>query len=243
MTENTEHVIDDLAAYALGSLEPAASARVDRHIATCASCASRLVQYHGLVGVLPLALTPVAPPPDLWAAIRAELRPRDGFAVWTRRSMPLRWLRPAAWLMAAAIGALVMTWNLHLRTELARYVEGPQVEKLARRPARLVILKGAAQPEASARIFAAVDGQSGHMAVVGLPPLPQRRVYQLWFVPKTPSPAEKAATFNVDSQGRAWVVIKVPAALDDTRTIVVTGDPAGSPTPTGPPLLEAQPWR
>ena len=243
MTEDAEHVIDDLAAYALGALEPAESARIDRHIATCASCASRLLQYRGLIGVLPLALTPLAPAPDLWTTIRAELRPRDGSAVWTRRSIRSTWLRRAGWLTAAAIGALVITWNLHVHTELARYAEGPQVEKLARRPARLVILTGAARPEASARIFAAVDGQSGHMAVVDLPPLPQHRVYQLWFLPKAASPAQKAATFNVDSEGRAWVVIKVPASLDDIRAIVVTDDPAGSPTPTGPPLLEAQQWR
>src|SRR5713226_1130122 len=45
----------------------------------------------------------------------------------------------------------------------------PQVEKLARRPARLVILTGAARSHASGRVFAAVDGQSGHMAITGLP--------------------------------------------------------------------------
>ena len=44
MTENSDHVVDDLAAYALGSLETGEHARVDVHVATCTSCASRLAE-------------------------------------------------------------------------------------------------------------------------------------------------------------------------------------------------------
>jgi anti-sigma factor RsiW len=243
VTENTEHVIDDLAAYAFGSLDPAEHGRVDAHVAICASCASRLAEYRAVVGVLPLALTPVAPPTELWDALRGDAhRAHSGQPVW-KRMAALRSYRPARWLAAAAVAALLLTWNVWLQTELTRYAQGPQVEKLARRPARLVILSGAAQPQASARIFAAIDGQSGHMAITGLPVLPQGRVYQLWFVPKAASPALTAANFNVDADGRAWVVIKVPADLDDTRAVIVTEEAAGSSTPTRPPLLEAQKWR
>jgi len=242
VTENTKHVIDDVAAYALGSLDPAEHGRVDAHVAICASCARRLAEYRAVVGALPLALTPVAPPTELWDAIRGDARRvRSDRPVW-KRMAALR-LRPARWLAAAAVAALLLTWNVWLQTELTRYAQGPQVEKLARRPARLVILRGAAQPQASARIFAAIDGQSGHMAITGLPVLPHGRVYELWFVPKAASPARTAATFNVDADGRAWVVIKVPADLDDTRAVIVTEEAAGSLTPTGAPLLEAQKWR
>ena len=244
MTDNSGHVLDDLAAYALGSLEPAEHERIDRHVRVCVSCAGRLDAYRGVVGVLPVALARVAPPADLWAAIRAEVRAHDGAAASRQRSALSRWFRATGWLTAAAAAAVLISWNLHLHTQLARYAQGPQVEKLARRPARLIILTGAAaHSQASARVFAAVDGQSGHMAVTGLPMLPPARVYQLWFLMKTPAPARNAATFNVDADGRAWVVIKVPAALDDTRALVVTNDPVGSSQPTGSPLLEAQQWR
>jgi anti-sigma factor RsiW len=60
VTENAEHVIDALAAYALGSLDAAEHGRVEAHVAICPSCAARLTEYRALVGVLPLALTPVA---------------------------------------------------------------------------------------------------------------------------------------------------------------------------------------
>jgi len=173
VTENTDHVVDDLAAYALGSLEPVEHERIEHHVRACVSCAEHLGEYRALVGVLPAALAPVAPPAEVWAAIRVELRAHDTVAVSTHR----RWLPATGWLIAAAIAAVLITWNLHLHTQLAHYTQGPQVEKLARRPARLIVLTGAAaQPQASARVFAAVDGQSGHMAVSGLPMLPRGRV-------------------------------------------------------------------
>jgi len=56
-------------------------------------------------------------------------------------------------------------------------------------------------------------------------------------LPKTQAATQKAATFNVDSDGRAWVIIRVPIPLDDTRALIVTADPAGSFAPAGPPLL------
>jgi anti-sigma-K factor RskA len=241
---DNEHVVDDLAAFALGSLEPGEHAHVEAHVTTCASCAHRLAEYRALLGTLPLALAPIAPPPDLWDSIRsAARRARNRAPLWKRMAVGDGAFRVARWLAAAAVAAWVITWNVRLQTELTRYAQGPQVEKLARRPARLVILKGTAQPQANARIFAAVDGVSGHMAITGLPPLQTSRVYQLWFLPKA-APALTAATFSVDDNGRAWVVIKVPADLDGTRGLIVTEEPTpGSPAPTGPPLLEAHEWR
>ena len=240
MTENSDHVVDDLAAYALGSLETGEHARVDVHVATCTSCASRLAEYRALVGTLALALARVAPPSDLWDAIRADARRPS---VWRRTAVGGGWFRAARWVAAAAVGAWLVTSNARLQSELTRYAQGPQVEKLARRPARLVILRGVARPQASARVFAAVDGQSGHMAITGLPRLPTGRVYQLWFLPNA-APALTAATFTVDAEGQAWVVIKVPTDLDDTRGLIVTEEPApGSVAPTGPPLVEAREWR
>jgi len=237
--DSSEHVVDDLAAYALGSLETGEHARVDEHVAGCPSCASRLAEYRGLADALPLALAPISPPSDLWDAIRSEAR-RRRLRPRMRSAMGTRWFRAAPWIAAAVVAAWLVTWNVRLQSELTRYTQGPQVEKLARRPARLVILTGAAGSQASARVFAAVDGQSGHMAITGLARLRAGRVYQLWFLPKA-GPALTAATFTVDADGRAWVVIRVPADLDDTRGLIVTEEAApGSPAPTGPPLLEAR---
>jgi hypothetical protein len=150
----------------------------------------------------------------------------------------------ARWpVLVAVIGALVV-WNVTLQREITRRAPGPapgpEVEALSRRPGRIIILKGTERPEASARIFVAVDG-GGHLAVSGLSVLPRTRVYQLWFL-RSGADAVSGAMFRVDSTGRAWVKVTVPASFDDVRAIVVTDEPApGSAVPMGPHLLSNSP--
>jgi hypothetical protein len=238
VTDEHAHVIDDLTAYLLGGLDDAQRVRVDAHVIVCATCAQRLDEFRGVIGSIPLALAPVSPPADAWTTIQTAIRQRPAFT--RSRLSSARWI---GWATAVATIALLLVWNMSLQRDLRHYAEGPQVEKLARRPGRLVILKGNARPDASARLFAAVDGRSGHMAISGLVPLPAGRIYQLWFVSHAGSVAG-AATFAVGRDGRAWVVVNVPAPLEETRAILVTEEPApGSAAPTGTALVEAREWR
>jgi len=231
VSDESAHIIDDLGSYLLNGLDATERGRVEAHLGDCDACARRAAEYRHVVGMLPLGLRPIAPPPDGWSAISSALH--------ARRER----YRRARWAAASAVAAALLVWNVTLQNALRRYDGGPQVEKLARRPARLVILTGVAQPQASARIFAAVDGRSGHMAISGLAPSPAGRVYQLWFVARDGS-AKSAAAFRVDRDGRAWVVIDVPGPLEDMQAIRVTEEGAPeSATPTGVPLLEARDWR
>lgn len=242
MTEEHESLIENLAAYVLESLEGPERVRVEAHVATCATCASRVEEYRAVVGALPIGLDPVAPPPAAWVAIRAAARAH-------RRSSATfvpEWLRALRWPALAALAVSLLVWNVMLQGELTRRAPGPapgpEVEALSRRPGRVVILTGTGKPGASARIFVAVDG-GGHLAISGLNPLPRERTYQLWFV-RTDAPAVTGATFSVDSRGIAWAKVTVPAALEGVQAIVVTEEPApGSTAPTGPQLLNALPWR
>jgi anti-sigma factor RsiW len=242
-----EHLVDDLAAYALGSLEETERARVEAHIAACASCTARLRAYQGVVGSLPLGLVPAPAPPGGWDVIRAAVRARRIRHGWwaTATRLP-NWLRIARWPAVAAALVGLLIWNVTLQRELVRRAPGPapgpEVEALSRRPGRIVILTGSGQPGARARIFVAVDG-GGHLAISGLMPLPRNRIYQLWFM-RTGSPAVSGATFGVDAHGRAWVKVAVPASLDDVQAIAITEEPApGGSSPTGKHLLDSLPWR
>lgn len=237
MIDERDHLLDELAAYALGSLEAPARAEVETHLTSCAACTARLAEYRAVAGVLPLALEPVAPPPETWTGIVAATR--------ARRRRPFRWLAAVKWPAIAALFALVVFWNLALERELSRRspgpAPGPEVEALSRRPGRVIILAGTGAAASSARIFVAVDG-GGHLAVSGLATVPRDRAYQLWFV-RRDAPAASGAIFTVDGSGRAWVKVITPASLDDVRTIVVTEEPvSGSPAPTGHELLVARPW-
>jgi anti-sigma-K factor RskA len=229
-----DHVTDDLAAYVLESLDPPERTRVEVHVATCRACTQRLEEYQAVVGALPLALPPMIPPPEAWATIRSVAGARRG---------RVRSWRRVAWPAVTVLAASLMLWNVVLQRELIQYRSGPQVEALARRPGRMVILLGTSQPGASARLFIASDGGHGHLAVAGLDPLPRDRVYQLWFV-RTGAPAVSAAKFTVDDRRRAWVAVEPPTSLDDVAAITVTAETApGSAAPTGAPQLNARSWR
>jgi len=232
VSEERDHPVDDLAGYALGTLEARERSRLDAHLAVCDACARRLADYRGVVGVLPLALPATPPPAAAWTAIQAAVRARPlRVRRWRTVFYAVRW--PAV----AAVLAAVVGWNIVLQHELARYASGPQVEALSRRPGRMVILKGVAAPAANARMFIAADGGHGHMAISGLTRLPEGRTYQVWFI-QAQGPPLVGGAFDVDTRGRAWVSIDPPANLDDVRGVTVTNEPApGSTAPTGAPLL------
>ena len=242
VTENAEHRIDALAAYALGSLDEAEHGRVEAHVAICASCAGRLAEYRALVGVLPLALTPVAPH-GLWDAIRTDARRvRNRRRIWNGIAA-LHSYRPARWLAAAAVGAMLVTWNLWLQTELTRYPARPagRETRTPTSPTRHPDGRSAAASERSdLRCGRRPERAYGNRWASGAPPGP--RVSTLVRAESRHACAG-GGKFSVDADGRAWVVIKVPVDLDDTRAVIVTEQAAGSSTPNGPPLLEAQKWR
>jgi len=244
VADNLEHVMDDLAAYAIESLEDTERQRVKAHVATCPTCAHRLEEYRAVVGTLPAALPAVSPPPDAWNAIRAAAgKRRPAARRWTKPVAFPGWLRAARWSALAMLAAGLLAWNVALEWRLAHPPYAPEVEALSRRPGRMVILAGTGTPGANARLFVAVDGGHGHLAVSGLKRLQARRTYQLWFF-RDAAPAAAGAAFNVDTLGRAWVKVAVPAPFDDTRAIAITEETApGSSAPTGRHLLDARPWR
>jgi hypothetical protein len=149
-------------------------------------------------------------------------------------------VRPAVGVLVAGL----VIWNVMLQRELVRRAPGPapgpEVEALSRRPGQVVIFKGSGVPGANARLFVASDGGYGHLAISGLPVLPQSRTYQVWFLRRGAAPTT-GATFAVDRSGRAWVSVNVPAPFADVRAIMVTEEaaPRGD-TPTGIPVVEAQ---
>ena len=243
MTEEHEHPIENLAAYVLGALEGPERIRVESHVVTCTTCATLLEEYRSVVGTLPLGLNPVPPPAEAWAAIRAEAARRRPRSPERARSKGLPNWRRVMWPLLTAIAASLLIWNVVLQLELTRRPPGPEVEALARRPGRLVILAGTGAPGASGRLLVAIDGHHGHLATAGLRPLATERTYQLWFM-RPDAPPRTGGTFRVDSRGRAWAAITVPVSLEEARVIAITEEPApGSVGPTGSYLLEAKAWR
>ena len=82
MTEKTEHPSDDLAAYALGALEPAEEASVREHLDRCERCRAELKWLEPAVDVLPASVPQIEPPRglkrDLMKTVRADVRAERG---------------------------------------------------------------------------------------------------------------------------------------------------------------------
>lgn len=87
--------IESLSAYADGELDPAAVARVERHLSACVDCREQLRRVRDLVsaaGVLPRDITP---PPEVWSSLQGRV---------ARNRVPSRWKAlSGGWLAAAAV--------------------------------------------------------------------------------------------------------------------------------------------
>jgi anti-sigma-K factor RskA len=238
----------DLAdAYGLGALDAAERAEFEQHLASCAECQQAVADARFVTDALPYTLTPVDPP----AALRARLM--TATAPPSAPAMNLRWLAVAAALVAAVAGTFA--WTEYRRAGAAQVAAAQsqaQVEALqaqltalqtqadtARRAIDIlaaddlvrVDLKGqAAAPSASGRGYLS-PARGLLFSAVGLPPLPEGRIYQLWYV--TAAAPLSAALVDPDAAGRFTMIVNTPIGLKPTA-LALTIEPAGGlPAPSG----------
>ena len=74
------------------------------------------------------------------------------------------------------------------------------------------MLGSEAAPQAVAQLFFQPGETQAGLVVSGLPPLPENRAYQLWFVHPDETRYD-GGVFNVDAGGQAMVVIDAPCRL------------------------------
>jgi anti-sigma factor RsiW len=118
----------------------------------------------------------------------------------------------------------------------------PTLEILARLPGGHVLdLTGTGVPTARARLYVTADGRQAELVVAQLPQLQAGRTYQLWFA-EPGQPTKTGGAFAVTPRGDAVAQVTIPAALERMRAVAVTEEAApGSPSPTGPHLLDWAP--
>jgi anti-sigma-K factor RskA len=215
---------DELAAYALGALEPGEAAALERHLAGCEACRTELDWLRPAVQLLPESVERVEPPRELreglMEQVRAEARQSArrswGFHNLRSRGVGLGW-RPlvgltAALLVAAAIGAYAIgggSGDSGTTTVVAGQAPGVTAEMVR-------------------------DGESGTLHLAHLHQLPRDEVLQAW-VQLDGSVVSAKTLFVPNRDGTASATID---DMDGVTTVMVTAEPrGGSVQPTSEPIV------
>jgi anti-sigma-K factor RskA len=250
-------------AYALGALDSADRAQIEAHLASgCAECVKALEQARWLVSQL-AHLAPAAEPSDmlkgrLLQTVRAEA---------TGGQAPQQAVREAAipWWLWIGVAALLLfsvysAWNeQHLRNAVAtlqRQAEAQRAERL-NLELQLHVAKLQAQeamiwmdPKSKKIMLPPKDPNMPQLEAMWHPelglcvrgwkvPSPgEKRVLQLWLIPKAGGKPMPSVTFWPDASGTFSAMVENPPdVLSATQALAVTEEPmGGSQQPTSAPM-------
>ncbi|MBI2766885.1 MAG: anti-sigma factor [Chloroflexi bacterium] len=225
------HVADDLAAYALGALDPEDRARVEGHLAGCTVCRDELARYSAVAAALREDSSEAAPPELVWERIAAHIRagtPSPAAAAARAESRKLRLLGIGWAATAAALVAVVAIagWREFRSSDTS-------VADLASRSELVVPLAGAPGygSAPTGRLYVSEDRQQGGLAVTGMPVLNGDWTYQVWFVRRDQTRAS-GGTFDVNGKGEALVKVAIPGPLSQFEGVGITREPAGGSSTT-----------
>lgn len=244
MSDRCQHA-DTVAAYLLGALPEPERAQFEAHLASCLQCREDVAHLRVVADVLPLAVPPVAPPPQLrerlLQTVRAEAevlhaagpaadRPRAPHRARRRIALPLG--RPLA--LAASLGALVL--GAAVGFGIGTSTNDEQTRTVVQVRTVRAAVDAAAAPRGNALIVVR-DGVAT-LRVTGLPAPPPGKVYEVWLLRRgaaAPSPTD--ALFSVSTQGSGRVALP---SVRGVEAVLVTAEPdGGSSAPTSQPFINA----
>jgi anti-sigma-K factor RskA len=221
---------DELAAYALGALEPSEVEALERHLGECRECRDYLFWLDPAVDQLPVSVEQRQPPKRLKRALMAEVnadikaarraerdRDRADRGLWGSIWRPVTAVAAAAVLIAGVIGGYVLRGD-----------DAPERTLIEAEP-----LEGGG---AQMVVTLEREDDRGILHVEKLPELPENEVYQAWL--ERDGRMEPSTTFVVDRNGGTEVAVM--GSLEGARALLITREPrGGSDEPTPPVLMQA----
>jgi anti-sigma-K factor RskA len=225
-----ERLHDDLAAYALGALEPDEAGELERHIDDCKSCRERLEWLRPAVDVLPASVEQRSPPESLRENLLATVRTEAAAA--ESRPAPVPWWQGLRAIVARPAVAMTVLIVLTVGVAAGYLIRGSGEEM----PGGLVTARPLGPQAAQVSATLERHGESATLHVQEMPQLDPDEVYEVWV--RRAGVLEPRSTFVLGMDGGAEAA--VPGPLGDADAVLVTAEPRpGSPQPTSEPLLEA----
>jgi anti-sigma-K factor RskA len=227
-TDHTRDVRDcgrDVAAYALGALEPAELEAFRAHLETCAACRDELAAFERVVDVLPMTVPQHRAPHHLRRRVRDAVKqePRFTLGAQRRRRVARFSVRRPALALTAAVAILAVA---ALAVEL-----GTSQSSTTRVYAAQVTGRGSAE--------VTVTGSHAELIVRHFSPPPAGHIYEVWLARPGHAPMPTSALFTVTASGERRV--DVPGNLHGINVLMVTPEPpGGSRVPTHAPVIRAQ---
>jgi hypothetical protein len=225
--------LEEVAAYAIGALDPEHVVQLQQHLAGCKRCQEELRWLSPAVQALPEAVERQAPPPELKQRLMAEVH-ADASADERRRRAESR-AGIGEWLRGLSIGGL--TWKpLAGLAVVILIVAGGIGYAVGNGGGSGAAHTTEVEPGANgiAAKIVTEDGR-GEIHLANVKPLPKGRVLEAW-VERDGVVEAVPALFAPDQAGRASTTIE---SMKGVSVVMVTREPEGGSTkPTTKPLVE-----
>jgi anti-sigma-K factor RskA len=248
-----EQYAEDLALYALGSLEGEELSAMERHLEECASCRRELEQLRGDLGMLALEVAGPAPPQRsrkrLLEAIALESRPRVAEARprwWTWvpvfASIVLAVVAIALWRENVQRGRRIGALQAEISQNAGTLEHAKMVIAMLESPdaVRVSLAPGQTKPQPHGKAMYLPQKGALIFMASNMPMPPQSKTYEVWLVPVTGAPIP-AGTFMPDQSGSATVMMPpLPSGVQAKAFAVTVENQGGSQTPTMPMVLVGQ---
>jgi len=244
---------EDLALYALGTLEGDEQVELEKHLKDCAECRHEMDQLRGDAALLALSASGPAPPERARGRLMNALTREPRISLEQPSMRRISWWSQMGWVTAAAVVVIAaILWrtdaslsrrmaNLQKefdeqQTELQRAQE-VTATLTATDALRITIVPPRMTPQPQGRVIYVPSRSSLIFLANNLPALPVRRAYELWIIPSSGSPIP-AGVFKPDAHGDVTVVnSRLPAGVE-TKTFGITVEPeSGSQFPTSTPIM------
>jgi anti-sigma-K factor RskA len=251
---------EDLALYAMGTLDDQACPELQAHLGTCGECRRELEALRADLALLALSATGPQPPQRSRQRLMAAVAASSREAKQSRpASAPVRqWSRWLFWApLAASILLAVHTGFLmyahredhrayedvvkQLQDERVQHARAQEILDMLRDPKALQMTLVAAKTGTQPQVKVIYVQDKGHVLLIAnnVSELPANKAYQLWLLPAKGGDPMPAGTFKTDWRGHGMKLHYMQTAGINAKAFAVTiENEGGSETPTPPIVME-----